>query len=64
LAARRNRPPTSSASCAAGNDTFACLDQPGRAAYGQDLYDRLTRIKEGFDPNLFRSNPNIMPATG
>jgi hypothetical protein len=44
-------------------------DAPGdsgelvRAAYGDDAYDRLARLKREFDPtNLFRANYNVRPA--
>ena len=34
-----------------------------RAAYGEERYDRLARIKKSYDPhNLFRMNHNVVPA--
>ena len=43
----------------AGGDS----DAPVRAAYSDDVYDRLARLKREFDPaNLFRSNHNVRPA--
>jgi FAD/FMN-containing dehydrogenase len=34
-----------------------------RAAYGEDIYLRLARIKRQYDPsNLFRRNQNVLPA--
>ena len=38
-------------------------EDPVRAAYGDDVYERLARLKREFDPsNLFRINHNVRPA--
>jgi hypothetical protein len=37
--------------------------EPGRAAYGDALFERLSRLKREYDPgNLFRRNQNVAPA--
>jgi FAD/FMN-containing dehydrogenase len=44
-------------------DAASDNDAPVRAAYGDDVYDRLARLKREFDPtNLFRINHNVRPA--
>jgi FAD/FMN-containing dehydrogenase len=37
--------------------------EPVRSAYGDELFDRLARLKREYDPtNLFRGNQNVAPA--
>lgn len=44
-------------------DAASGSDAPVRVAYGDDVYDRLARLKREFDPtNLFRTNHNVRPA--
>lgn len=43
---------------------FDANDERARAAYGAEIYDRLSRLKREYDPtNLFRRNQNVKPAT-
>ena len=44
-------------------DAASGSDAPVRVAYGDDVYDRLARLKRELDPtNLFRTNHNVRPA--
>jgi hypothetical protein len=44
---------------------FLAADEPGdvRAAYSPAVFERLTTVKDRFDPeNVFRINNNILPS--
>lgn len=44
-------------------DAAADSESPVRAAYGDDVYERLARLKRELDPtNQFRTNHNVRPA--